>query len=194
MNAADLVLSTSPPKAGGARPERRRACSVRFPFGACGFGGPAGPCAAGAERRDRCTVLVCFSALRFARSVRRPSRSRGLRWALSPSLRHPRSLASELMTIPELAGRIDQRVAALQQEIDRLEATKRALAQSSGRRAGTKQSSAPPSARRRGRRAQTPSGAVRKPARTPAPNQRRPKPASTRSLFRELDAGLRTRS
>ena len=35
------------------------------------------------------------------------------------------------MTIPELAERIDQRVAAQQHEIDRLEAAKRALAPAS---------------------------------------------------------------
>jgi len=98
------------------------------------------------------------------------------------------------MTIPELAERIDQRVAALQQEIERLEGAKRALAQSSARPAGIKHSSAPPSARRRGRRAHTRSGAARKSAGTIAPNQRRPKPAATKSMFRELDAGLRTRS
>ena len=98
------------------------------------------------------------------------------------------------MTTPELAERIDQRVAALHQEINRLEEAKRALARSLARPAATKQSSAPPSARRRGPRAHTPSGALGKSAHTPAPNQRRPKPASTQSLFRELDAGLRTRS
>jgi len=96
------------------------------------------------------------------------------------------------MTIPELAQRIDQRVAALQHEIDRLEAAKRALAHSSTPTAGTKHSSEPPVAP--GRRPHRSSRAMRKRGRTPAPDHHGPKPAAARALFRELDAGLRTRA
>ena len=96
------------------------------------------------------------------------------------------------MTIPELAERIDQRVAVLQQEIGRLEAARKALAQSSKGPALTTRVSEP-SVRRRGGRARTPTGAGRQPGRTPLPDRRGLKPAAARSLFRELDTGLRTR-
>ena len=96
------------------------------------------------------------------------------------------------MMIAELAERIDQRVATLQQKIGQLEAAKKALAQSSTRPAVTTREPEP-SVPRCGRRAHTPTRAGRQPGRTPAPRQRGPKPAAARSLFRELDTGLRTR-
>jgi uncharacterized small protein (DUF1192 family) len=119
----------------------------------------------------------------------RPFGSPGLQYALPSSLRHRRSLASGLMTIRELAERIDQRVAVLQQAIGRLEAAKKALAHSPGRPAVATETSEPPLASRRGRQAHSAGRA----GRDPAPVQRGAQPAAARSLFRELDAGLRTR-
>jgi len=143
-------------------------------------------------RGDGCIVLVRSGERRFVRSSGQGHPSCGLQWALPSGLRHHCSLACDVMTILELAERIDQRVAVLQREIDRLEAAKRALAHSSTRPAGTKHSSEPPAVRGRGRRAHRPSRAMRKRGRTSGPDHRGPKPAAARGLFRELDAGLRT--
>jgi len=112
---------------------------------------------------------------------------------LSSKSRTRRPLACGVMKTPELTERIEHRVAVLHQEIERLEAAKKALGQSSSRTAVAKRASEPLSVPRRDRRASAPARATPQRVRARPANRRNRKPASVRTLFRELDTGLRNR-
>jgi hypothetical protein len=112
-----------------------------------------------------------------------------MRWSMA--LCHWRSLASGSMTIAELTGRIEQRLALVQEEILRLQAAADALDGESASAAGSPGMRCPRSGGRRPRvRAPGPE-AARTAGHSAAGRDLRP--GSAVALARELDAGLRNR-
>ena len=96
------------------------------------------------------------------------------------------------MTIPELAERIEGRLAALQHEIDRLQAANEALAttRADAAEAGP---AADPRAPQRALEPPAFDPVIRARAHDQAAARRASKPAAVLALARELDAGLRNR-
>ena len=95
------------------------------------------------------------------------------------------------MTIAELTGRIEQRLALVQQEILRLQAAADALDGAPTSAAGSARVHGPRSGGRRSPERAPGPAVARTPRRSVAGRNR--KPAALVSMARELDAGLRNR-
>ena len=96
------------------------------------------------------------------------------------------------MTIPELAERIEQRLAELQQETGRLQAADEALA-ATGTRSGVAETGPEPRSPQDEKLQAGSSRATARHGRGRGSARAHPKPEAALALARELDAGLRNR-